>query len=154
MSNYGNVKVVSNSLFLKITEGKPQTIRLLDPSPTEQFQHSLEGNKMAACIGETCFHCQDGVKKNQRFVANIWSHTDQIVYLWSYGPTVAKDLISIAQSLEKDNEDILNHDLEVSVTGTGLQKKTKVQVRMKSQPVPKGLKLHEIKSKTETNIPF
>ena len=147
--SYSKVKVLTNSLFLKITEGKPHTIRLLDESPTEQFQHSLDDKKMVSCMGETCFHCADGIKKSQRFVANVWDHGDQLVYLWSYGSAVARDLIAIAESLEKDQEDILNHDLEVSVTGTGLQKKTKVQVRMKSQAVPPGLKRHEIKSKKE-----
>jgi len=153
MSNYSKMKVYTNSLFLKVVEGRPQTVRLLDPEPTEQFQHTLEGPKMVSCSGEGCFHCNDGVKKSQRFVANVYSHTDSTVYLWSYGPSVAKDLIAIASSLEKDGEDILNHDLEVSVTGTGLQKKTKTQVRMKSQPVPQGLKRHEIKSKKD-EIPF
>lgn len=149
MSNYGSVKIQKNSLFLKITEGQSHTIRLLDAEPTEQFQHSTADKKMVSCIGETCFHCSDGLKKSQRFVCNVYSHNDKTVYLFSYGPTVANELKSIAQGLEKDGEDILNHDLEVSVTGSGLQKKTKVQLRMKSQPVPEGLKRHEIKSKKE-----
>lgn len=148
MSNYSNLKVQKNSLFLKISEGASHTLRIIDPNPTEQFQHNID-QKLVSCLGETCFHCADGAKRQQRFVTNVYSHNDGVVYLWSFGPSVANDLVAIAKSLEKDGEDILSHDLEVSVTGSGLQKKTKVQLRMKSQPVPQGLKRHEIKAKKE-----
>lgn len=147
MNSYGNLKVQKNSLFLKITEGKPQTIRILDADPVEQFTHTTAEKKIVPCGGEMCGYCGEGMAKSQRFVTNAWSHTDQKVYLWSFGPMIANSINSIAQSLAKDDENIMNHDLEVSVTGTGLATKYTVQLRIKSQAVPEGLKLHEIKTK-------
>ena len=149
--SYATAKIVKNSLFLKVEQGNPRTIRLLDADPTEQWQHKI-GEQLKPCGGDMCAYCTDGHSKNQRFVTNIFDHTEQRVYLWSYGPTVAEELKSIALALAKDDEDILQHDLEISVTGSGLQKKTKIQPRMKSQPVPLSLKLIPIGRKEE--IPF
>lgn len=149
--SYADKKIIKNSIFLKIAEGKPHTIRLLDEDPTEQWQHKIS-EKLIECAGEICSHCAEGHSRNQRFVTNVYDHIEGRVLLWSYGPTVASDLQAIANSLIKDESDILDHDLEVSASGAGLQKKTKVQLRMKSQSVPGGLKLHQIKSKEE--IPF
>lgn len=145
--SYGSLKIEKNSLFLKITEGKPQTVRLLDASPTEQFNHKLGDNKLVTCTGDMCAHCNAGVSKSQRFVSNVYCHNDGKVYLWSFGAMIASAVKAIALSLEKDDEEITNHDLEVSVSGSGMQTKYTVQLRIKSQPVPEGLKLHEIKSK-------
>lgn len=155
MSDYGKQKIVKNSIFLKVEQGQSHTVRLLDATPVVQWQHKI-GDKLVSCSEAsegTCVHCDEGHSKSQRFVANIFDHTDQRVMLWSYGPTVAEELKSIALSLEKDEEDILDHDLELSATGSGLQKKTKVQPRMKSQPVPGGLKLIEIKNGSSVSFP-
>jgi hypothetical protein len=151
--SYATAKIVKNSIFLKVEQGSPRTIRLLDADPVEQWQHKI-GEQLKACGGEACVYCDEGHSKNQRFVTNVYDHTEQRVYLWSYGPTVAEELKSIALALIKDQEDILQHDLELSVSGSGLQKKTKIQPRMKSQPVPTNLKLHRIGPKEENEIPF
>jgi hypothetical protein len=140
---YGNAKIIKNSIFLKVEEGKPHTIRLLDSEPTEQFQHQING-KLVNCGGDLCTNCTEGLPRQQRFVTNTYDHSEGRVLLWSYGPGIAKSLMNIALGLEKDEESILDHDLEVSATGTGLQKKTSVQVRLKSQLVPAGIKLHSI----------
>jgi hypothetical protein len=150
---YADAKIVKKSLFIKIEQGIPQTLRLLDGNPTEQWQHKI-GEGLKPCTGEMCEMCEAGHSKNQRFVTNIYSHTDQKVYLWSYGPNVAEELKSIALALQKDGIDILDCDLEVSAKGTGLQKKTKVQPRMKSQEIPSGLKLIRIGPKDENDAPF
>lgn len=146
--SYVDKKIVKNTIFLKIQQGDPHTIRLLDEDPTEQFQHKIN-DKLVSCNGEMCFNCDEGHSRNQRFVANVYDHNEGRVLLWSYSPTIAEDLKAIAISLVKDGSDILQHDLEVSVSGAGLQKKTKVQPRMKSQSVPEGLKLHKIGSKED-----
>jgi len=150
--SYADHAIIKNSIFLKIDQGNPQTIRLLDGDPTEQFQHKI-GEKLEACKGEMCGYCDNGHSKQQRFVTNVWSHNDQKVYLWSYGPGIAEELKQIALALEKDEIDILNTDLEITAKGSGLQKKTKVQPRLKSQEVPKPLKLIRIGPKEE-EIPF
>lgn len=144
--SYADKKIIRNSIFLKIAEGRPHTIRLLDSDPTEQFQHKIN-EKLVDCAGEMCNACSEGHSKNQRFVTNVYDHGEQRVMLWSYGPGVAGDLQAIANSLIKDESDILEHDLEVSAAGAGLQKKTKIQLRMKTTSLPGGLKLHEIKAK-------
>lgn len=154
MSNYGKKKIIKNSLFLKVVEGAPHTLRLLDGDPTEQFQHNIN-QKLVPCtetLDGTCVHCEEGHSRQQRFVTNVYSHNDGRVMLWSYGPSVAEELKAIALSLEKDETDILEVDLEVSATGSGLQKKTKVQPRMKSQILPTGLKLIEIKR--QDGVPY
>ena len=152
MSSYGTKKIFKNSIFLKVNEGKPETVRLLDPDPTEQWQHKI-GTKLEACGGEQCPFCEAGHSKGQRFVTNVYNHGEGKVQLWSYGPMVAEELKAIALALEKDEVDIMDSDLEITVKGDGLQKKTKVQPRMKSQPLPKGLKLLRIGAK-EVDIPF
>lgn len=152
---YGDTKIVKNSIFLKVEQGVTHTVRLLDSSPTEQWQHKI-AEKLVTCTGEGCLPCMDGHSKNQRFVANVFDHTDGRVLLWSYGPNVAGALKTIAQGLEKDGENITAHDLEVSASGAGLQKKTSVQVRIKSQAVPTGIKLHKIGGgeKSDDIVPF
>lgn len=151
--SYADKKIVKNSIFLKIEQGVPHTVRLLDTDPTEQWQHKID-QKLVSCGGPTCFHCNDGHSKNQRFITNVYDHGEGRVMLWSYGPGVAEELKQIALSLQKDGEDILSHDLEVSATGSGLQKKTKVQPRMKSQQVPAGIKIHQIKNGDDQGVPF
>lgn len=143
--SYATQKIVKNSIFLKVEQGQPHTIRLLDGEPTEQWQHKI-GTQLISCTGNGCLSCMDGHARNQRFVTNVYDHTDQKVYLWSYGPMIAESLAEIERGLNADDESILNHDLEVSASGSGMQKKTRVQPRMKSKPVPKGLKLIEIKT--------
>lgn len=143
--SYATQKIVKNSLFLKVEQGQPHTIRLLSPEPTEQWQHKV-GTSLVSCTGDDCLSCIDGHARNQRFVTNVYDHTDQKVYLWSYGPMIGEALAEIERGLNADDESILNHDLEVSASGSGMQKKTRVQPRMKSKPVPKGLKLIEIKA--------
>ena len=152
--SYANAKIIKNSLFLKIEQGVPHTIRLLDADPTEQFQHKI-AEKLTPCSGELCAHCDEGHSRNQRFVTNVYDYNDETVKLWSYGPTLAEDLKSIAIALTKDDMDIMNTDLEVTATGSGMQKKTKIQPRMKSQELPKNLKVHQIKvGKAADEIPF
>lgn len=146
--SYADARIIKNTIFLKVEQGTPHTIRLLDANPTEQWQHKI-GEKLEFCKGPLCAHCNDGHSKNQRFVTNAYDHNDQKVVLWSYGPTVAEELKSIAIALEKDGVNILDCDLEISVRGSGIQKKTKVQPRMKSQPIPSTLKLHEIGVKSD-----
>jgi len=148
--SYADKKIIKNSIFLKVEEGKPHTVRLLDEDPTEQWQHKM-GTKMETCGGEQCAYCMDGVLRSQRFVTNVYDHTEGRVYLWSYGPMVAENLAAIAKSLEKDGENILEHDLEVTAKGSGMQKKTTIQPRFKSLPVPAGIQLHTIGRET---LPF
>jgi len=151
MSGYGTMKIVKDSVFFKVEEGKPHTVRLLDENPVEEFTHNIN-QKMIRCDGDSCVYCDDGNARKQRFVTNVYDHTDSRVYLWSYGSGVAGVLKNIAQSLAKDGEDILNHDLEVSAAGTGMQKKTTVQVRIKSIPPPSGIKKHRIGPKEEATF--
>lgn len=142
--SYANQKIIKNSIFLKVEQGQPHTIRLLDSDPTVQWQHKL-GEKLVSCLGDTCISCADGHSRNQRFVANVYDHGQQKVLLWSYGPTIAEALAEIESNLEKDEESITDHDLEITATGSGLQKKTRVQLRLKSKPIPEGLRHIEIK---------
>jgi hypothetical protein len=152
--SYTDQKIIKNSIFLKVEQGTPHTIRLLDDSPTEQWQHKI-ANKLTPCGGDMCAYCDDGHSRNQRFVTNAYDHTDGKVVLWSYASTVAQALKSMALGLEKDGESILNHDLEISVQGEGMQKKTAVQLRFKSTEVPVGIKKHKIGTeKAEDQIPF
>lgn len=147
---YGDAKIVKNSIFLKVEQGSPHTVRLLDAAPTEQWQHKI-GEKLVSCAGVICSNCAEGHSRNQRFVTNAFDHTDNKVVLWSYASTIAEALKTIDKSLAKDEESILDHDLEVSAQGSGMQKKTSIQLRLKSQPIPAGLKLHKIGS---SEIPF
>lgn len=151
MSHYGSLKVHKDSLFLKIEQGLPHTVRLLDESPTEEFQHNVN-QKLVKCDGDQCGYCDEGHSRKQRFITNVYDHTQGRVVLWSFGGQVAEFLKNIANGLTKDGADIMDHDLEVSAQGTGLQKKTSVQVRIKSLPVPTGIKKHTIGKKAE--IPF
>lgn len=150
--SYASQKIIKNTIFLKVEQGTPHTIRLIDEDPTEQWQHKIDG-KLTICGGESCVYCDEGHSRNQRFVANVYDHTDGRVMLWSYGPSVAGILKTIDAGLQKDGLNILEHDLEVSVTGSGLQKKTNVQLKIKSQAVPSGIKKHKIGAKPE-EIPF
>jgi hypothetical protein len=143
--SYADSKIIKNSLFLKVEEGKPHVIRLLDESPVEQWQHKI-GDKLTPCIGEQCPHCDEGHSRSQRFVTNVYDHTDGRVYLWSYSPTIGEILRDLEVSLNDQEENILEHDLDVTAKGSGMQKKTGVQLRLKSRTLPGSLKKIAIKS--------
>lgn len=149
--SYRDVTIKSNSLYLKVEPGTPQVIRLLDESPTEQFKHS-DGTKPVACTGDKCIFCMDGKAPMQRFVTNVFNQATQRVQLFEYGSMIAKQLKAISTSLAEENADIMNIDLKIESTGSGMQKKYAVTPRMNSASLPAGIKTIEIRSGAD--LPF
>lgn len=142
-SSYGDVKINSNSVFLKIIAGTPHDVRLLDPTPVEMYNHQF-GNKPVKCKGSMCDLCQNEDQKistkKQRFVVNVYDHTTSKVQLLEYGSMIANQLQTIAKSLSEEGMDIMDFDLKIEVSGSGMETKYKVTQRQKSKPIPEDIK--------------
>lgn len=151
-SSYGDVKINSNSVFLKIIAGTPHEVRLLDPTPVEVYKHQF-GNKPVTCKGSMCDLCQEQdpkvSAKKQRFIVNVYDHTTSKVQLLEYGSMIATQFQSIAKSLTEEGMDIMDFDLKIDVKGSGMETKYTVTQRQKSKPLPEDIKKLPIDS-----IPF
>ncbi len=127
-SSYGDIEIKSNSLFLKIVEGSPQEIRLLDETPTEVMKHS-DGKQTVICKGSGCEWCAEGKKPRQRWITNVYNHTTGRVQLFEYGAQVAKAFQAIAKSAQEEETDIMDIDLKIEVQGSRLETKYSVTPR-------------------------
>lgn len=153
--SYADTEIKQNSKFLKIEQGSPMVIRLLDDPPVEVMKHTLkgavDGKFQVNCKGEElCELCQDGQEPTQKFITNVYNHTLKKVQLFEYGPMIAKQLKTIAASLAEEEADIMNYDLKMDAEGSQMSKKYKVTIRTAPQPVPAGL----VKIRIDTDIPF
>lgn len=142
--SYADQEIKTNSKFLKIEQGAPMVIRLLDETPVEVFKHQIkpgvDGKFQVLCEGpETCSMCQDGHEPSQKFVVNVYNHTLHKVQLFEYGAMVGKAFKKIAVNLAEEGQDILSYDLKIEAEGASLNKKYSVTPRTTSLPVPPGL---------------
>lgn len=150
VSSYGDIQIKSTSVFLKVSQGLPQEIRLLDDTPVEQLKHS-DGKKTVICPGGQCIWCAEGKKPRQRWITNVYSHTTGRVHLFEYGAQVAKAFQAIAKSLAEESADIMDVDLKVEVQGSGLETKYTVTPRRTLKQLPEGLKKIAIRT---DEVPF
>ena len=152
--SYADMDIKQNSKFLKIEQGAPMVVRLLDATPVEVMKHQLkpavDGKFQVVCSGEICPLCQDGHEPTQKFITNCYNHTLHKVQLFEYGPMIAKMLKKIAINLAEEEQDIMNFDLKIEAEGANLSKKYTVTPRTTSQPVPEGI----VKIKIDGDIPF
>lgn len=152
---YGDQEIKQTSKFLKIDQGSPMVVRLMDPEPVEVMKHQIkpgaDGKWQVDCKGEDiCELCQDGQEPTQKFITNVYNHTLHKVQLFEYGPMIAKAIKKIAVNLAEEGQDILNFDLKIEAEGSGMNKKYAVTPRTSPQPVPAGL----VKIKIDAGIPF
>lgn len=153
--SYANQEIKQTSKFLKIEQGAPMVIRLLDPEPVEVFKHALKGNVdgkfQVECKGaEICEFCGDGEEPTQKFLVNVYNHTLQKVQLFEYGPMIAKIIKKIAINMVEEGQDILQFDLKFEAEGSGMNKKYSVTPRTTALVVPSGL----ARIKIDAGIPF
>lgn len=153
--SYADQEIKQTSKFLKIEQGAPMVIRLLDDTPVEVMKHSMkgavDGKFQVECKGDDiCELCQDGQEPTQKFITNIYNHTLHKVQLFEYGPMIAKLIKKIAVNLSEESQDILNFDLKVEAEGSGMSKKYTVTPRTTQILVPAGL----VKIKIDAGIPF
>lgn len=153
--SYADTEIKQTSKFLKIEQGAPMVVRLLDEQPIEVFKHSIkgavDGKFQVECKGEDlCELCHDGQEPTQKFIANVYNHTLHRVQLFEYGPMIAKAIKKIAVNLAEEQQDILNFDLKIEAEGAGMNKKYTVTPRTTQLVVPNGL----AKIKIDQGIPF
>ena len=149
--SYGDIKIKSNSKFLKIESGQPRDIRLIDETPYETMKHSTETGQII-CTGENCTLCADGLVPAQKFITNVYDHGAKRVLLFEYGTGIAKQLKSLAVTLEEENKSILDVDIKIDATGSQKTKRYTVTPRMSSKPLPEGIIRHKIEG--ENALPF
>lgn len=147
--SFANLNIKATSKFLKIESGKPQDLRLLQDSPMERILHGF-GKEATDCLGDDCSLCAEGHEPQQRFSINVYVHGASKVMIWEFGSGIAKQLRSIAKSLEEESKDIVDVDLRVDSEGEMKAKKYKITPRMTSKPIPSGLVLYKL----EGTIPF
>jgi hypothetical protein len=153
--SYADTEIKQASKFLKIDQGAPMVIRLMDDPPIEVMKHSLkgaiDGKFQVPCKGEDlCELCQDGQEPTQKFITNVYNHTLKKVQLFEYGPMIAKAIKTIAVNLEEENKNIMDFDLKIEASGANMSKKYTVTPRTTAQPVPSGL----TKIRIDADIPF
>lgn len=147
--SYSEIKIKTTGKFLKVDAGSPQDIRLYDASPFEVMKHA-KANSSPICEGEGCGWCAEGDVAKQKFVTNVYSHSLKKLMIYEYGTSIAKQLQSIAKTLEEEGRSIMDTDLKIEATGSGMQKRYTVTPRMTSKPVPDGL----VRNKINGEIPF
>ena len=148
--NWNDLEIKSTSKFLKIEDGKPQTIRLIGEG-SERVIHGF-GKEETVCSGNGCLICSSGSENSapkQRFKANVYNWTTNKVHLWDFGPGIAKQLKEIAKSLASEQKDMESIDLKISVSGTGMQKKYTIMPWPSTKELPPGLAVYDLDS-----IPF
>lgn len=132
---YGEVEIKSNSKFLKIESGTPHDIRLLSESPEVKQLHGF-GENAVDCEGEGCGECAGGSEVKQRFSAQVYDFLVKRVMTWEFGPSVAKQLKAIDQTLLEEGKKITSVDLKVEASGAMMNKKYMVTPRMTAKTLP------------------
>lgn len=153
--SYAETEIKQTSRYLKIDQGAPMVIRLLDDPAVEVMKHTLkgavDGKFQVNCKGEEiCELCQDGQEPTQKFITNVYNHTLHKVQLYEFGPMIAKALKKIAINLAEEGKSIMDYDLKVEAEGAGMNKKYAVTPRTTALPLPAGL----VKIKIDADIPF
>jgi hypothetical protein len=134
--SYGDLKINSNSKFLKIEAGKPHTIRLLTDSPRVEMIHGFGVTKRACSGGALCPQCSDGESAKQRFFTDIWDWELSKRMEWEFGPSIAKQIQKIETALAEEGRTIVETDLKVEAEGSGMDKKYTVTPRLTSKMLP------------------
>jgi len=148
--SYSDLKINSNSKFLKIEAGSPHDIRILNAIPEIAYKHARPGAAPITCNGASCMMCAGGDSPIQKFLTNVYDHNTEKILIWEFGGGVAKQLKAIDATLKEDKSEITQIDLRVDCSGSGKDKRYNVTPRINSKPVPLGLKMHKL---TE-DIPF
>lgn len=150
MSGFTDLEIKSNSKYFKVKAGEPHDARVLSETPSTFMVHQGPQTTIP-CNGGICTYCAKGAEVKQRFKANVYDHNSQKVLLWEFGTMVAKQLRSLAKTLAEEGKTLLDVDVKVEVSGSGLDTKYMVTPRMTSKEIPKGLKLHPL---SDEGIPF
>lgn len=145
--SYGDVIIQSTGKFVRIENGQPRELRLLDKVPFVKIIHGF-GKEATSCTGEGCFKCAEDNEPKQRFSANVYDHVLKKAMIWEYGSSIAKQLKSIYASLKEEGRNITEVDLRVESSGDKMTKKYSITPRMTTKPIPPDLKL------VDFGIPF
>lgn len=141
--SYSDMKIDSNSKYLKIVSGQPKVIRILTETPVviyEAFKKKGEPEP-------------EEKDKKQKFLINVFDHDSQKVVIFKFGPAIAKQIKKIAASLEEEENDIMNVDLKIEAEGEMLSKEYTVTPRTKLMPMPpiETLVMHDLR---QSSVPF
>ncbi len=148
--SFSDLKIKSTGKYLRIESGEPHDIRLFSETPVEKLMHGF-GKDADQCTGLGCAHCAEGKEVKQRFLVNVYDHNVQKVMVWEFGAMIAKQLKSLANTLEEEEKTLLDVDLKVDATGSNQSKKYMVTPRMSSKTVPTGLVLYKLDA---SDLPF
>jgi len=144
MSGYDQMEIKGNGKFLKIESGKPVDIHILNKEPNKAVSHWIN-KKKSTCIGEGCAECMDGDMPRHRWMTNVWDRKDKKVKLFEFGPSIAKQIKSIAVMLDEDGQTIHDIDLRISAEGEALEKRYTVIHRAFKEPIPDDVVLWVLK---------
>lgn len=145
--SYGDVTIQSTGKYVRIENGQPRELRLLDEKSFKKLSHGF-GKASISCTGQGCLTCASGEPIKQKWSVNVYDHTMKRAMVWDYGPSVAKQLKAISDSLKEEGKKIMEIDLRVEASGEKMTKEYRVTPRMTAKPVPPDLKL------TDFSIPF
>lgn len=145
--SFADVEIKSSGLFLKIESGKPVTIRLLQDTPLSRIIHGF-GKLSVKCDGEGCLSClstdAEFKKAKQRFKINVYSHDDQKVKVFEFGPGLMRQFKTTEKNLGTQGLKIKDVDLIIDAAGEKEQRKYQVTPMIKSKEIPVGLVLHNL----------
>lgn len=145
--SFADIELKSAGLFLKIESGKPVTIRLLQDSPISQTLHGF-GKTAVPCDGAGCMNCTsediEFKKAKQRFKINVYSHDNQKVMIFDFGPALIRQFKTAEKNLKVQGLKITDMDLIIDATGEKMQREYQVTPMIKSKEIPVGLVLHDL----------
>lgn len=142
MSGY-DVDIKSNK-FLKLTNGEPIDIRLLNEEPYERFTHGFGPGQTTECQGEDCSKCKEGHDPRQTWTTNVYDWKDSRVKIWTYGVAVARKLKTHAKALSEEEKTLTAVDLRILKEGEAKDTEYTITTRMIAKELPKNLTLFPI----------
>lgn len=142
--SYAELKVDSGK-YLKIEPGRPVDVHVLTKSEdvVVKYNHGY-GKEQMPCTGVGCDSCAEGIKRQQRFIINIYDRSDQKVKIFEFGPMIAGQIRDIAEMLKESNQTVHDIDLRIKKTVEGEKTSYMTMQKQMLSEVPDGLNLHRI----------
>lgn len=140
---YADVEIRSTK-FLKLANGEPVDIRLLNEEPYMKLTHGFGPGQTTECQGDECPKCKEGSDVRQSWTTNVYDWKENRVKIWTYGVSVARKLKTHAMALSEEEKSLTAVDLRILKEGEGKETEYTITTRTTARELPKNLTLFPI----------
>lgn len=142
--SWDQLKIDSNSKFLKIDGGSYADVHILDDHPKKELVHGGGKDRVSCLPG--CNLCGDpelpqNMRQQERWKTNVYDRKDGKVKIWEFGSGVAGQIKAIAVMLAEDGQTVHSIDFRIAATGSNKDKRYQVMQKVNAGPLPSELKL-------------